>query len=187
LILDLFGYASHRLLHGVPALWRLHHVHHSDIDIDFTTTVRHHPAEALLTIVAVFGITIFAGVSPESVVLYQVVATVFDFASHGNMRLPPGADAWIRSIVVTPDMHLVHHSAWKRETDSNYGTVFSVWDRLFGSYVANPAKGVSAMTIGLEYRREPQNQRLDQVLVSPFAKPPFAALMSSPTVAGTSD
>lgn len=187
LALDLFGYVIHRVLHRVPALWRLHHVHHSDIAIDFTTTVRHHPAEALLTVIAVFGFTVVAGVSPESVVLYQVAATVVDFASHGNMRVPQRLDGWIRFVVVTPDMHVVHHSARKRETDSNYGTVFSFWDRLFGSYVAKPAEDVTAMTIGLEYRREPRDQRLDRLLVSPFAKRPFAALASRPAVAGTPD
>lgn len=187
LALDLTGYMSHRILHSVPALWRLHHVHHSDIEIDFTTTVRHHPAEALLMVMAVFGFTIVVGASPESVVLYQIAATVIDFASHGNLRVPQKLDGWIRSVVVTPDMHVVHHSARKRETDSNYGTVFSFWDRLFGSYVAKPAEGVAAMTIGLDYRREPQDQRLDRLLISPFAKRPFAGLVSRPAVAGTPD
>lgn len=185
LAIDLFGYASHRFLHVVPALWRLHHVHHSDIDIDFTTTVRHHPAEALLTVFVLFGATIAFGVSPESVVLHQIAATVLDFTNHSNLRIPQRLDGWIRSVLVTPDMHVVHHSALKRETDSNYGTVLSLWDRLFGTYVATPAQGLTAMMIGLEYRRAPSDQRLDGILIAPFAKPPSASLVSSLAVAVT--
>ncbi len=186
LAIDLFGYVTHRLLHGVSALWRLHHVHHSDIDIDFTTAVRHHPLEILLTAGLLSGATVAIGVSPESAVLYQVLATVLDLTSHGNVRIPQRLDGGIRSLLVTPDMHVVHHSARKRETDSNYGTVFSFWDRLFGSYVAKPAGGLTAMTIGLEYGRDPAEQRLDRVLLSPFAKPP-PAMVSSPAVAVTPD
>jgi sterol desaturase/sphingolipid hydroxylase (fatty acid hydroxylase superfamily) len=187
LILDLFGYVSHRVLHAVPVLWRLHHVHHSDIEIDFTTTVRHHPAEVLLTVLAVCGATIAFGVSPESVVLYQIAATVLDFASHGNMRVPQRLDRWIRSVFVTPDMHMVHHSAVRRETDSNYGTVFSLWDRMFGSHVATPAGGVTGMTIGLEYRREAQDQRLDRILISPFGQQPRLDAASKPAAAVVAD
>lgn len=185
LALDLFGYGVHWLLHRVPFLWRLHQVHHSDIDIDFTTTVRHHPAEVLVTILSLCAATIAFGVSPESVVLYQIAATVLDLTSHGNLRVPAGLDHRLRSVIVTPDMHVVHHSALTCETDSNYGTVFSFWDRLFGTYVAAPALGIAGMTIGLDYRREPLDQRLDQVLISPFVELPRVHAAGKPAAVTT--
>lgn len=174
LAIDLFAYVSHRLLHTVPALWSLHQVHHSDIDIDFTTTVRHHPLEAVVAVVLIFGAVLAFGVSPESVVIQQIAATVLDFTNHSNLRIPRRLDGWIRSVFVTPDMHVVHHSSLQRETDSNYGTVLSLWDRWLGTYVAAPAAGVAGMTIGLDYRRESADQRLDRILLSPFIRLPTA-------------
>ncbi len=171
LAIDVFGYAIHRVLHVVPALWRLHHVHHSDIDIDFTTTVRHHPLEMVFGETVIFAATVALGVPLESILLRQIVATVLEFANHSNVQFPKKLDEWIRWVFVTPDMHVVHHSAVKRETDSNYGSILSLWDRLFGTYVAAPARGIAGMTIGLDYRREPQDQRLDQVLIAPFVEP----------------
>jgi sterol desaturase/sphingolipid hydroxylase (fatty acid hydroxylase superfamily) len=187
LAIDVVGYLSHRVLHVMPAMWQLHQVHHSDIDIDFTTTVRHHPLETLLGGGVIFAAIIALGVPVESVVLHQIAATVLDFANHSNVRIPQRLDGWIRWIFVTPDMHVVHHSAMKRETNSNYGAMLSLWDRLFGTYVAAPAQGLTGMTIGLEYRREASDQRLDHILLSPFAKPPLARLVRTPAVAGTPD
>lgn len=170
LTIDLLGYGMHRLMHGMPILWSLHHVHHSDIDIDFTTTVRHHPLEALASAVIMSGAVLALGISPESVVIHQAASVVLDFAEHSNWQIPQRLDAAIRLVFVTPDMHVVHHSSLKRETDSNYGTVLSLWDRLFGTYVAAPTAGLAGMTFGLEYRRARTDQRLDRVLLSPFAR-----------------
>jgi len=172
LAIDLFAYMSHRLMHGVPVLWSLHHVHHSDIDIDFTTTVRHHPFEALAAAVMIFGAVLALGISPESVVIHQIAATVLDFVEHSNLQIPQRLDAAVRLVFVTPDMHVVHHSSLRQETDSNYGTVLSLWDRLFGTYVTAPAAGVTGMTIGLDDRRAAADQRIDQVLLSPFIRRP---------------
>jgi sterol desaturase/sphingolipid hydroxylase (fatty acid hydroxylase superfamily) len=171
LAIDMIAYVMHRLMHRVPPLWALHHVHHSDPDIDFTTTVRHHPFEALASAVIMFGAVLAFGISPESVVIHQVASVALDFAEHSNWQIPRTLDAAIRLVFVTPDMHMVHHSSLKRETDSNYGTVLSLWDRVFGTYVAAPAGGMTGMTIGLEYARAPADQRLDRVLLAPFVKP----------------
>jgi sterol desaturase/sphingolipid hydroxylase (fatty acid hydroxylase superfamily) len=180
LAIDLFTYACHRLMHAAPILWRLHQVHHSDLEIDFTTTVRHHPVEALLNVVFVVAATIAIGLPPESVVLHRLAMDVVDFASHGNFRLPPWLDAMLRWVIVTPDMHVVHHSALRAETDSNYGALFPVWDRLFGTYVAAPAGGLADMTIGLQHGRAATDQRLRGLLLSPFTKRPFAESSVAP-------
>lgn len=174
LVLDLSGYVMHRLMHKVPALWALHHVHHSDLDIDFTTAVRHHPLEALVSTLFIGAAVLAFGVSPESVLIRQIAGIVLDFAGHSNLQIPAKLDAAIRLVFVTPDMHLVHHSSLRRETDSNYSTALSLWDRLFGTYVAAPAAGPTGMTIGLDYRRESLDQRLDRVLLSPFIRRPAA-------------
>ncbi len=174
LAIDVSAYAMHRLMHKVPALWALHHVHHSDLDIDFTTTVRHHPLEALVSAMIIIGAVLAFGVSPESVVIHQIVGIALDFIGHSNLQLPAKLDGAIRLVFVTPDMHLVHHSSLRRETDSNYSNVLPLWDRLFGTYVAAPSAGVAGMTIGLDYRRASLDQRLDQVLLSPFIRRPSA-------------
>lgn len=170
LAIDLFAYVMHRLMHTVPFLWALHHVHHSDLEIDFTTTVRHHPLEALAAAVMLSGAAMAFGISPESVVVHQIVAMVLDFAEHSNLQIAHRLDGAIRLVLVTPDMHVVHHSALKRETDSNYGTVLSLWDRLFGTYVPAPIAGLTGMTLGLDYRRGSTDSRLDRVLLSPFIR-----------------
>lgn len=184
LALDLVGYVLHRAWHGLPVLWRLHHVHHSDIDIDFTTTVRHHPGEALITGTALFGVVLALGISPESVALQQIATSALDVVSHSNWRMAARLERWLRYVVVTPDMHVVHHSAERRETDSNYAALFSAWDRLFGTYVAAPAGTVSGMTIGLGYGRAPREQRLDRLLISPLvAQPRFATAVEPAALA----
>jgi sterol desaturase/sphingolipid hydroxylase (fatty acid hydroxylase superfamily) len=170
LAIDLFAYVMHRLMHRVPFLWALHHVHHSDLDIDFTTTLRHHPFEALASALIMSGAVLAFGISPESVVIHQIVGIALDFAEHSNLQIPQKLDAVIRRVFVTPDMHVVHHSSLKRETDSNYGTVLSLWDRAFGTYVAAPAAGLTRMTFGLDCRRTPTDHRLDRVLLSPFIR-----------------
>lgn len=174
LAIDLFSYVMHRVMHMVPVFWALHHVHHSDLDIDFTTSVRHHPFEAVVSAVIMAGAVLAFGISPESVVIHQIFSVVFDFVGHSNLQIAPKVDAAIRLIFVTPDVHVVHHSSLRRETDSNYGTVLSLWDRLFGTYVATPAAGVAGMTIGLDERRASLDQRLDRVLLSPFVRRPAA-------------
>jgi sterol desaturase/sphingolipid hydroxylase (fatty acid hydroxylase superfamily) len=168
LLLDFVSYALHRLDHAVPLLWRLHRVHHADTDLDWSTGLRHHPASALFTTCARSAAAVALGAAPLGVLLHAVVARPLDRIGHANLRLPPRLDAWLRLVVVTPDAHAVHHSARPDETDSNFGTAFLVWDRLFGTYRAAPADGLAGMTIGLERFREARDCDLDRILLLPL-------------------
>jgi len=149
--LDLAIYLQHVLFHAVPVLWRLHRMHHSDLEFDVTTGVRFHPIEILL-----------------SMVVFEVLLNATSMFNHGNVRLPARLDRMLRWIVVTPDMHRVHHSVVPRETNSNFGFNLPWWDRLFGTYRAEPAAGHEGMTIGIDQFRDPRELRLDRMLVQPF-------------------
>jgi sterol desaturase/sphingolipid hydroxylase (fatty acid hydroxylase superfamily) len=174
LALDAVRYGQHRLLHRVPLLWRLHRMHHTDVDYDFTTALRFHPLESLVT--ASVGVLAVAalGAPVEAVVANQVLFVAAVLFAHANVRLPGGLDRALRLVLVTPDMHRVHHSARPDETDSNYGSVFPIWDRLLGSYVPEPAQGHDAMTIGLPAFREPPHRALRWMLANPFLAAPGA-------------
>ncbi len=170
LALDLIHYVVHRLMHAVPILWRLHLVHHADLDVDFTTGYRHHPFEALVIGSVHMLAIVLLGVPPAAAILFGALGTVISIYTHGNVRTEGWLDRLLRSVVMTPDVHIVHHSAARRETDSNFGLVLTWWDRLFGTYRARPAAGYQAMIIGLERFREPRDLRLDRILVMPFLK-----------------
>lgn len=179
LALDLVSYVQHRIFHAVPLLWRIHLVHHADLDVDFTTGYRHHPFEAIIN-AAVYLATVAAlGVPPGALLLHQALAHLSNIYTHGNIRAGNIADAILRAVIVTPDMHVVHHSAARAETDSNFGAVFSWWDRLFGTYCAFPAAGYQAMTIGLEYFRDPKDLRLERLLVLPFMRQALSPSMDT--------
>ena len=152
-VLDLTAYAVHRAFHGVPLLWRLHRVHHADPALDVTTGFRFHPLED--AVAGLFGIAAIAVLGPPvgAVVIREALVVAHASLAHANVRLWRGIDRAARLVLVTPDVHRVHHSALARETDSNFGIVLSVWDRLFGTYCAQPSLGHEAMTIGLrEFR-----------------------------------
>lgn len=183
LVLDAVWYGYHRLMHKVPLGWRLHRVHHSDVDIDFTTTFRHHPFEALLGFIVVFATTIIFGISVQSVVLHQGALLAIDVLSHSNIRLPRWLDESLRWVIVTPGMHVVHHSAVRRETDSNFAGALSIWDRLFGTYVEVPAERAATMTLGLEYWREREDQGLGRILLSPLTNPASRETPRAPVTA----
>jgi sterol desaturase/sphingolipid hydroxylase (fatty acid hydroxylase superfamily) len=168
LAIDLIRYFEHRVYHAVPVLWRIHMVHHSDMDVDFTTGTRHHPLEALLSGAFVMAAMVALGAPPLAVLIHETVYAGFSVLTHGNVALSTGIDRVLRLVVVTPDMHRVHHSAHQPETDSNYGGLYSWWDRLFGTYCAQPAGGHEGMTLGLEYFREPGDQHLPKMLLQPF-------------------
>ncbi len=170
LALDLMYYVVHRLMHAVPVLWRIHLVHHADLDVDFTTGYRHHPLEAFLVGSVSLLAIVLIGVPPAAAVLFSALGNVFSIYTHGNVRTEGWVDRLLRSVVMTPHVHMVHHSAARSETDSNYGLVLTWWDRLFGTYRARPAAGYQAMTVGLEYFRDPRDLRLDRILVMPFLK-----------------
>lgn len=167
-VLDFVIYLQHALFHAVPVLWRLHRMHHADLHFDVTTGARFHPIEIVLSMLIKLTFVSALGAPPEAVVLFEVLLNATAMFNHGNVRLPLGVDAMVRLVIVTPDMHRVHHSVVMEETNSNYGFNLSLWDRLFGTYRAQPAAGHDAMTIGIERFREDGDQRLDRMLVQPF-------------------
>ncbi len=171
LLLDLAIYGQHVLMHRLPLLWRLHRVHHADLDFDLTTAVRFHTLEILLSMLIKWGVILLLGPAVLAVLIFEVLLSGMAVFNHANVSLPPRAEGIVRTLLVTPDMHRVHHSAIPRETNSNYGFNLSLWDRLFRTYVAQPARGHDGMTIGLEqFRDAGQVDRLPGMLALPFGK-----------------
>ena len=168
ILLDLAIYFQHVLFHAVPALWRLHRMHHADLDIDVSTGLRFHPIEILLSMVVKLAVVLALGASALAVLLFEVLLNATSMFNHSNVRMPEGFDGVLRWFVVTPDMHRVHHSILARETNSNFGFNLPWWDRLFGTYRAQPAVGHEAMTIGIEQFRDPRELGLDRMLLQPF-------------------
>jgi sterol desaturase/sphingolipid hydroxylase (fatty acid hydroxylase superfamily) len=166
--LDLAIYLQHVLFHAVPALWRLHRMHHADLEIDVTTGARFHPIEILLSMGIKLGVVAALGAPAAGVLAFEVLLNVTSMFNHSNVRMPAWLDRVLRWIVVTPDMHRVHHSIAARETNSNFGFNLPWWDRLFGTYRDQPAAGHNAMTLGVERFRDPAEQRLDRMLTQPF-------------------
>jgi sterol desaturase/sphingolipid hydroxylase (fatty acid hydroxylase superfamily) len=166
--LDLAIYLQHVLFHAVPALWRLHRMHHADLEIDVTTGARFHPIEILLSMGLKLGVVAALGVPFLAVLVFEVLLNATSMFNHSNVCIPARLDRVLRWIVVTPDMHRVHHSVLVRETNSNFGFNLPWWDRLFGTYRNQPAAGHEKMTIGIEQFRDPAEQRLDRMLTQPF-------------------
>ncbi len=170
--LDLAIYVQHVLFHAVPLLWRLHMVHHADLDVDVSTGVRFHTLEILLSLGIKGAAVVLLGAPAPAVLVFEVLLNATSMFSHGNVRLPARLDRALRLIVVTPDMHRVHHSVHPRETNSNFGFNLPWWDYLFGTYRARPAAGQEGMTIGLEqFRDERVAGRLHWMLLLPFVGP----------------
>lgn len=170
-LLDFAGYLKHRAYHTVPVLWRLHVVHHSDTDMDVGTCLRHHPADYLLDGYLTTGVVLLLGAPFEAVLAYQVLTTIHNPLRHGNIALPAWLDAVLRPLLVTPDWHRVHHSAIARETNSNYGVFFTCWDRWLRTHRAQPERGHERMDLGLEYFRDPAENRLFTMLTQPLRQP----------------
>jgi sterol desaturase/sphingolipid hydroxylase (fatty acid hydroxylase superfamily) len=168
LILDLIIYGQHVVFHHVPWLWRLHRMHHADLDIDVTTGLRFHPFEILISLAIKIAAVMALGVPPVAVFVFEVVLNATSLFNHSNGSLRPGVERLLRFIVVTPDMHRVHHSIVRAETDSNFGFNLPWWDRLFGTYRRDPAAGHEDMTIGLPIFRDAGELRLDRMLTQPF-------------------
>ena len=171
LALDLVIYGQHVMFHHVPWLWRLHRMHHADLDIDVTTGVRFHPVEILLSLVIKIATVALLGIPAAAVVCFEVVLNATSMFNHANASLPAWLDRVARLMLVTPDMHRVHHSVLRQETDSNFGFNLPWWDRLFGTYRAEPRAGHDGMTIGLPVFRDPGELRLDRLLTQPFRAP----------------
>jgi sterol desaturase/sphingolipid hydroxylase (fatty acid hydroxylase superfamily) len=168
MLLDLAIYLQHVLFHAVPALWRLHRMHHADLEFDLTTGLRFHPIEILLSTGIKLVVVAALGTPAAAVLIFEVLLNATSMFNHSNIRVPAQIDRILRWFVVTPDMHRVHHSILRRETNSNFGFNLPWWDRLLGTYRAQPAAGHDAMTIGIEQFREPRELALDRMLLQPF-------------------
>ena len=168
LILDLIIYLQHVMFHTFPLLWRLHRMHHTDLDFDVTTGSRFHPIEIILSMIIKMLIVAALGAPPVAVVIFEVLLNATAMFNHGNIRIHINADRILRLLVVTPDMHRVHHSVKPDETNSNYGFNFPWWDRLLGTYKAQPEDNHLKMTIGLNQFRESRYLRFHWLLIQPF-------------------
>lgn len=168
-ILDFMIWLQHVTVHAIPILWRLHRVHHADLDFDATTGLRFHPLEILLSMLIKFIVIIALGPPVLAVILFEIILNGMAMFNHGNVKLPKGLDRVLRYFVVTPDMHRVHHSVEDDETNSNFGFNLSCWDRLFGTYKDQPRLGHTGMQIGINGFREPgEVNNLMAMLVLPF-------------------
>lgn len=168
-VMDFTICLQHVMVHAVPALWRVHRVHHADLDYDLTTGIRFHPIEIILSMLIKFAIIIVLGPPVVAVVLFEVILNAMSLFNHGNIRLPIRVDRLLRVLLVTPDMHRVHHSVEDNEANSNFGFNLSIWDRLLGTYIAQPREGHIQMNIGIHHYRNPQQvDRLPGMLSLPF-------------------
>ncbi len=170
-ILDFVIYLQHVVFHFVPALWRLHRMHHADQAIDVTTGLRFHPLEIVLSMGIKLAAVLALGPPAVAVLIFEVILNGTAMFNHSNIRLPAWLDRFLRLFLVTPDMHRVHHSVDRRETDSNFGFNLTWWDRLLGTYIAQPARGHDDMEIGIEQFRSLRDQWLDRMLIQPALGP----------------
>ena len=169
MVLDFIIYIQHLLFHFLPILWRLHKMHHTDLDLDVTSGNRFHPIEIVISIgIKLIAVTLI-GPPALAVVVFEVILNAIAQFNHGNILLPEAADRWLRLIVVTPDMHRVHHSVIPRETNSNFGFNLPWWDRLCGTYRPQPELGHTGMSIGLKEFRDPEKLSLYRLIILPFA------------------
>jgi sterol desaturase/sphingolipid hydroxylase (fatty acid hydroxylase superfamily) len=167
-LMDLAIWTQHLTFHHVPALWRLHRLHHADTEFDVTTGVRFHPIEIVLSMLIKIAVVVALGAPPEAVVLFEIILSASSLFEHANASFPPRLEKIIRAVLVTPDMHRIHHSVKVHETNSNFGFNFSIWDRLFGTYRAEPEGGRDALVIGIERFREPREIWMDRLMTQPF-------------------
>jgi sterol desaturase/sphingolipid hydroxylase (fatty acid hydroxylase superfamily) len=184
-LLDLAIYLQHVMSHALPAFWRLHQVHHADLEVDATTGIRFHPIEIIVSMLWKAAVVAGLGADPWVVIVYEAMLNLAAVWTHGNIRVPGAIDRRLRWVLCTPDMHRVHHSVVRAETDSNYGNILSVWDRLFGTYREAPAAGQLGAVLGLAEYRAPLS--LPQMLLLPFRrrpKPPLSPAAALPARSG---
>jgi sterol desaturase/sphingolipid hydroxylase (fatty acid hydroxylase superfamily) len=167
-LLDVTIYLQHLLFHAVPTLWKVHRMHHADLDFDVTTGGRFHPVEIALSMLIKLSVVFMLGASPMAVIIFEILLNATATFNHGNIRIPMHVDRALRLFVVTPDMHRVHHSILPGEMNSNFGFCLPWWDQLFGTYRAQPEGGHEGMTIGINAFRELTDQRLDNMLIQPL-------------------
>ncbi len=176
IFLDFIVYLQHVMFHALPLFWRLHMIHHADMDYDLTTGIRFHPIEMLVSMFIKIAAVILIGASPLAVIIFEILLNGTAMFNHGNFFINTTVDRILRLLVVTPDMHRVHHSVLPSETNSNFGFNFPWWDRLMGTYISQPSGGHIDMTIGLNQFRDPSQLTLCWMLVLPFMgkKGPYA-------------
>jgi sterol desaturase/sphingolipid hydroxylase (fatty acid hydroxylase superfamily) len=168
LMLDFAIYVQHVIFHAIPTLWRLHMVHHADVDVDVTTGLRFHPAEIIVSMVIKLAVVAVLGPPLLAVLVFEVLLNALAMFNHANVRMPARFERILRWLIVTPDMHRIHHSIDRAEHDTNYGFNLSCWDRLMGTYLARPAKGQTGMTLGLPYFRDARWRTLPRILIMPL-------------------
>jgi len=168
ILMDLAIYFQHVMFHALPMFWRFHRVHHSDLDCDISTGLRFHPFEMIISILFKFVIIISIGAPVIAVVCFEIILNAASMFTHSNIKIPANLEKLVRWIVVTPDMHRIHHSVNENETNSNFGFFISVWDRLFGTYINEPKEGQQNMEIGLHSFRQAKWQNLRWLIYLPF-------------------
>jgi sterol desaturase/sphingolipid hydroxylase (fatty acid hydroxylase superfamily) len=178
-VFDLAVYLVHLAFHTAPVLWRVHRVHHADLDVDVSTAVRFHPIQILLSTLVKFAVILVLGPPLLAVLLFETVFHALVLFNHTNVRIAPAVDRVLRWFVVTPDMHRVHHSIHADETNSNFGFALPWWDRLLGTYRDEPAAGHDRMTLGIDLFRAPRDSRLDRMLLNPVLDPHLKAVPAS--------
>ena len=169
-VLDFAVWLSHVASHKIPMFWRIHRMHHSDVDFDVTTAIRFHPIEIILSMVWKYAVVLALGAPYACVLVFEILLNGGAMFNHANIKLPLGFDRILRMIIVTPDMHRVHHSVERNETDSNYGFNFSIWDRVFGTYTDQPSRGHDDMQIGLPQWQDENPTKLGWSLSVPFQR-----------------
>lgn len=168
LLLDMTIYWQHRLMHVLPWLWRLHRVHHTDVALDVTSGLRFHPLEILFSLAVKVSVVLVLGAPAVAVLVFEVLLSSFSLFTHTNFAIPTGVDRVLRALVVTPDMHRIHHSVLREEHDRNYGFNLSCWDHLFASYRDQPGQSQADLRLGLEQFRQVHEQRFPALLSQPF-------------------
>ena len=171
-LLDLVIYLQHRLFHAVPLIWRLHRMHHTDLDLDVTSGARFHPLEILLSLGIKAGAILALGAPPIAVLMFEIVLNATALFNHSNLHIPARLEPWLRCLLVTPAMHRIHHSIRPEETDTNFGFNLPWWDRLLGTYRQDPAGGEEGLSLGLPEFRDATESRIDRLLTQPFRTPP---------------
>lgn len=170
IFLDFAIYFQHLIFHKVPLFWKIHRMHHADLDYDVTTALRFHPIEIVLSMLIKFGLILALGIPPIAIIIFEIILNAMAMFNHANIKLPLMVDKILRILFVTPDMHRIHHSVVKKETNSNYGFNLSIWDRIFKTYNQTAEKNTTEIDIGIESFREQKYLKIHQMLTIPFIK-----------------
>ena len=168
ILLDLVIYIQHVMFHRIPFLWRYHKLHHSDLDLDFTSGFRFHPIEIIISMIIKCSAVLAIGAPPISVLFFEIILNASSLFNHANLSIKKPIDSFLRIFIVTPDMHRIHHSIKDDETDSNFAFCLSLWDKLFGTYKGHPARGHKKMLLGLKNYRSLNNQTIKWIFLMPF-------------------